>query len=160
VDNELENQFLIVQGISDPEVREQIITAGLDVSSLDPSLTPRALERFQTLIADKLKAGKTITRGRLGNIDTRVATINKTAEIERSGFGVLFEFPVVINKAGNKRFIDIVQTDFDTGKPIVGFQLMKAKKGKVIREDEEIAIEQIRKAVDFSVEFINTRKER
>ena len=37
---------------------------------------------------------------------------------------------------------------------------MKAKKGKVIREDEETAIEQIRKAVDFSVEFINTRKER
>jgi len=159
VDNELENQFLIAQGISDPEVRKQIINAGLDVSSLNPSLTPAAFARFQKIIVDKFKRGRSIGRGRLGNIDTRVATINKTAELEASGFGVVFEFEVEINKSGNKRFIDIVQIDPRTKKPIKGFQLVKAnRKGIIKRSDELDAARQIEFASGIPIEFINTQR--
>jgi len=159
VDNELENQFLIVQGISDPEVREQIITAGLDVSSLDPSLTPAAFKRFRKIIVDRFKTGKPIRGGPFGNIDTCVATINKAAELEASGFDVRFEVRVQINKKGSTRRIDIVQIDPRTKKPIKGFQLVKTnRKGIIKRSDELDAARQIEQASGIPIEFINTQR--
>ncbi len=159
MDNELENQFLIAQGISDPEVRKQIITAGLDVSSLDPSLTPAAFARFEKIIVDRFKTGKPIRGGPFGNIYTRVATINKAAELEINGFDVAFEYKVVINKEGNIRFIDIVQIDPDTEKIIKGIQLVKRnRKGKIIRPDELDAAKQIEQASGIPIEFLNTQR--
>ncbi len=159
MNNELANQFLIVQGISDPKVRQNIINAGLDVSSLDLSLTPAAFKRFRKIIVDRFKTGKPIRGGPFGNIDTRVATINKAAELEASGFGVVFELKVQINKRGNIRKIDIVQIDPDTEEPIKGFQLIKASRsGRIKRRDELDAADEIEKASGIPIEFINTQR--
>ena len=58
------------------------------------------------VVPQTVAAGKSFS-GRLGNLDTRVATINQAAELERAGLDVAFEFPVFV---GNKatRFVDLV----------------------------------------------------
>ena len=71
-------RFLKDSGISDPALRRQIIGAGFR-SDLLGTNTPITNARFDKLFAQTAAQGKSF-KGRLGNIDTRVATINKAAK--------------------------------------------------------------------------------
>jgi len=153
-------EFLISRGITDSALRQEIIDSGLRTELLNPELTPQTLARFDRLFVDTVNDGKSFS-GRLGNIDTRVATINKTAELEATGAIPRFEFPVDVG-GGKMRYVDLVGLDATTLRPTQYFQFVKADSfGTVIRPDELVAATQIENALQLpskSVKLINTAR--
>jgi hypothetical protein len=153
-------EFLTSRGITDPALQRRILNAGLDTNLLDPDTTPASLARFDKLFVDTINGGKSFS-GRLGNIDTRVATINQAAELELNGFNPRFEFPVYVG-SGQTRFVDLVGID-STGQQAtqyIQFVKMNAA-GNVIRADEIIAAEQIERALNLppgTVQLVNTTR--
>ena len=121
--------------------------------------TPITNARFNKLFVQTVEQGKAFS-GRLGNIDTRVATVNKAAEFERSGLIPRFEYPV--NVDGGKRFVDLVGLDSRTRQPTNFVQFVKENNsGIIIRSDEIIAAQQIERSLNLSpgtVQLFNTRR--
>jgi hypothetical protein len=104
--------------------------------------------------------------GRLGDIDTRVATINQAANLERSGLLPVFEYPVPLGTnataARSTRYVDLVGVDPGTGQARQFFQFVKENtRGTVIRADELAAARQIERTLNLqpgTVQLINTAR--
>jgi hypothetical protein len=152
------DEFLAARGISDPALRQKLIDAGLRTELLDPDATPTTLARFNKLFVETVEEGKSFG-GRLGNIDTRVATINKAAELERAGYQPRFEYPVDVG-AGERRYVDLVGVN-GSGQPVEFYQFVKENKaGVIIRSDELTAAQEIEKALKLppgTVQLRNTK---
>jgi hypothetical protein len=153
-------EFLTSRGVTDPVLQQRILDAGLDTSLLDPDVTPATLARFDKLFPDTINASKNFS-GRLGNIDTRVATINQAAKLEQAGLIPRFEFPVDVG-GGQTRFVDLAGIDSTGQQATQYFQFVKMDAaGNVIRADELIAQTQIEKALNLppgTVQLINTAR--
>jgi hypothetical protein len=113
--------FLRTEGILDPALRRSIIDAGF-ARPLGAD-TPVTLARFRKLFPDTIQRGKAFS-GRLGDIETRVATINEAAAMERSGLIPRFEFRVSSYR-GNAD-IDLVGIDPVTRQPVRAVQFIRA----------------------------------
>jgi|GEM_PF-4335701 len=113
-------RFLRDQGVDDIAVRRKIVQSGFEgVIGAD---TPASLEQFRRLFPQTIKAGKSF-RGRLGDIDTRVATINESIQMERSGLEPIFEWKV--DAASGVAYVDIVGFNA-AGQPVRVVQLIRA----------------------------------
>lgn len=110
-------RFLREKGVTDPGVRRQMLEAGFE--STVGTDTPASLARFDKLFARPLRTGRGYT-GRLGNIETRVTTLDTAVEMERAGLQPRFEY-----RAG-ARFADVVGIDPATGRPARAVQVVKA----------------------------------
>lgn len=154
------DEFLASKGIADPVIRQQIIDAGLRTDLLDPVTTPKTLVRFTKLFAKTVNAGKAFS-GRLGNINTRVDTINQAAKLELAGLTPKFEFGVDIG-SGQRRYVDLVGQDQATGRLVEVYQFVKRDAtGMLTRSDESVAAQQIEKALSLprgTVKLINTAR--
>lgn len=153
--------FLKGRGVTDPVTRQKIINSGLR-SELLGADTPLTNARFNKLFIEPLEQGKSF-RGRLGNIDTRVETINRAAELERSGLRPRFEFEVDVSRVSTSnqtRSVDLVGVNPQTGDPARFIQFVKQNRaGTVIRTDELTAAREIEQALKLrqgTVELINT----
>jgi hypothetical protein len=114
-------QFLRQEGVTDPGVRRSMIEAGVEAPI--GSDTPITLARFRKLFPETIARGKEFT-GRLGDIETRVATLNEAAAMERAGFQPRFEFPV--RGAGRTVFADLACFDRTTRQPARIVQFLRA----------------------------------
>jgi hypothetical protein len=154
-------KFLQKAGVTNPVLRRQIIEAGFDSSLLGPD-TRITMARFNKLFVQTVEEGKAFS-GRLGNIDTRVATINHAAVLERSGLLPRFEYPVFVAN-GEKRYVDLVGLSSETMQPTVLMQFVKENRtGVVIRPDELVAARQIEKTLNLNpgtVKLINTTRKK
>jgi hypothetical protein len=154
------DEFLSANRIADPVLRQRIIDSGLRTDLLDPVLTRDTLTRFDKLFPQTIEKGSSFS-GRLGNIDTRVATINEAAQLERAGLSPAFEYPVNIG-GGRKRFVDLVGLDVNTGQPVKFVQFVKKDaNGVLLRPDEIVAAQQIERAYSLTpgtVRLVNTRR--
>jgi hypothetical protein len=152
-------RFLYESGITDPALYRHIIESGFRSDLLGPD-TPITNARFNKLFTQTFEDGKAF-KGRLGNIDTRVATINKAAELERSGLIPRFERGVNIG-GGEKRYIDLVGLDPQTRQPVEYIQFVKeSRAGTVIRTDKITAAQQIERSLNLSpgtVQLSNTNR--
>jgi hypothetical protein len=152
------HEFLSARGIEDVATRQNILDGGLRFDLLDLDVTPTTLARFDKLFPQTIAEGKSFS-GRLGNMDTRIATVNKAAELEITGLNPAFEYPVAVGN-GQKRFVDLVGLSQQTQKPTTFIQFVKQDNyGNVIRPDELIAAKQIENALKLkqgSVKMINT----
>ena len=146
------DQFLAGRGISDPAVRGQIIAAGFDQRVLQGGDVPDTNIRFTKLFPDQFAAGKRFA-GRLGNIETRVATINEAAAIERSGAEPVFESQVKLGN-GRSRFLDLRAVDRDTLQPLRDIQFVREVSPGVINPREITAAADISRITGRKVEFI------
>jgi hypothetical protein len=113
-------EFLKMEQVNKKALRREIIEAGFD-APIDPS-TPIALARFRKLFPETLKRGKKF-EGRLGDIFTRVETIEQTLRLERAGYLVRYEYRVS-NSLGTA-YADVVGIDPVTGQPVELIQLMR-----------------------------------
>ena len=113
-------EFLKMEQVNKKALRREIIEAGFD-APIDPS-TPIALARFRKLFPETLKRGKKF-EGRLGDIFTRVETIEQTLRLERAGYLVEYEYRVS-NSLGTA-YADVVGIDHVTGQPVELIQLMR-----------------------------------
>ena len=105
------DEILQNRGVSDAGLRSQILETGFDPRILD-NISDSTLERFDKLFQGTLDAGKQF-KGRLGNIKTRVATIEQAAHLESKGFDVAFEFAQDVG--GRNRFVDLAAFRKDGG---------------------------------------------
>lgn len=144
-------KFLAEQGVEDPIDRRAIIEAGLQ-QRVGPE-TPISLNQFQRLITRELKRGRELEglRHRLGNLESRVATINKARELEEQGITPHFEYPI----NGNKNFVDLVGTD-SQGKIVRAIQFVKYESPGVINPREAAPAVAIEKALGIKVEMVVT----
>lgn len=146
--------YLRRSGITDPTVRGRIADAGFDPRILGPD-TPDTIARANKLFGDTFKAGKKFA-GRLGNIETRVATINKAAELERRGLDVAFEFRVPVGKkpSGENiyRFLDLV--GLDGKQPVELYQFVREVRPGVVSPREAPAAALIEAALGRPVKQI------
>lgn len=105
-----------------------------------------------------IDAGKSFL-GRFGNIDTRVSTINKAAELERAGLTPRFEFRVDVTN-DKIRYVDLV--GLKNGQPQQYYQFVKQDmNGNLYRPDELVAAQQIERARGLqsgTVQLINTNR--
>lgn len=154
------DEFLSANGVADPALRQQLIDSGIRTDLLDPNVTPTTLARFDKLFVQTFDEGKSFS-GRLGNIDTRVSTINKAAELERSGLDPAFEFPVDVG-GGKTRYVDLVGLNPETQQNTAFYQFVKENSaGVVIRPDELLAAQQAERALKLpsgTVQLINTKR--
>ena len=126
------------------EFVEKLVGAGFDPKILTIK-TPATNIRFEQIIIDTFKDGKQFL-GRLGNIDTRVATLTKASEFEKLNLLPQFEYPVNLLD-GRKRYVDLVIGTLDD-KIDEYIQFVKTNNlGKIIRGDEFQAAEDIEKAL-------------
>jgi hypothetical protein len=109
-------KFLKEEGIG-PFLRRDLIESGLQQRI--GADTPITLARFRKLIPDSIRAGKAL-KGRLGDLDTRVATVNHSLAFERRGLRPIFEYPV----GGSDHFVDLVALD-TAGRPVSAIQFGK-----------------------------------
>jgi YD repeat-containing protein len=152
------HEFLSARGVDDVATRQSILDGGLRFDLLDADVTPTTLARFDKLFPQTIAEGKSFS-GRLGNMDTRIATVNKAAELEIGGVTPAFEYPVAVGN-GHKRFVDLVGLSQQTQKPTTFIQFVKQDNyGNVIRPDELIATKQIENALKLkqgTVKMVNT----
>ena len=147
-------RFLRDHGITDRGLRRQIIEAGFRSDLLDPIATEATFARFGNLFPETVARGKQF-RGRLGNIQTRVVTLNQGALLERAGFRVNFEHHVRLTD-GSSRFIDIFATRPGTNLPIA-IQLVRTNpSGRIIRTDELLAAQQIEQGLSLPAGTVRT----
>lgn len=106
------------------------------------------MARAHKLFIDPVSKGKRFV-GRLGNLDTRVSTINEAMAIERSGLIPRFEF-----KVGN-RYADIVGLD-RARHPARVLQLVKQVRPGIYSPRELPAASAIQRSLGIDVEFIVT----
>src|SRR6202034_3622797 len=124
----------------------------------DPETTPATLARFDKLFPQASDDGSAFS-GRLGNIDTRVATINQAAQLELAGLDPAFEYQVPLGN-GSNRYLDLVGLDSETQQPVQYFQFVKQDaNGVLLRPDETLAAQQIEDALKLpsgTVQLVNT----
>jgi hypothetical protein len=141
-------------------LQQKLIDAGLRTDLLNPDTTPATLVRFDKLFPETIDAGKSFS-GRLGNIDTRVATINQAAELENGGFLPKFEYGVDVG-GDQTRYVDLVGINKETALPESFYQFVKEDaNGIIIRSDELVAAPQIEKALNLppnTVKLVNTAR--
>ena len=154
------DDFLLSRGIASPALRQQLIDSGLRTDLLLPDVTPTTLGRFDKLFPQTVAEGKAFS-GRLGNVDTRIATINEAAALENAGMLPRFEYPVDVGN-GSKRYVDLVGLDPNTMQPTHFVQFVKRDaSGVVIRPDELVAAKQIEAALKLNpgtVRLVNTKR--
>lgn len=142
----------------DPALQQKILDAGLDTSLLSPDTTPATLARFDKLFVQTVDEGKAFS-GRLGNIDTRVATINQAARLEQAGLDPAFEVGVDVG-GGKTRYVDLVGTGPQGQQATQYFQFVtKDAAGNVIRPDELVAARPLEKALKLpsgTVQLVDT----
>jgi hypothetical protein len=140
--------FLKEQGLNEAIDRRLIIEAGLQQRV--GADTPFTLARFQKLILEPLEAGKDLAalRGRLGNLETRVATINNALDFERQGLQPVFEYGV------GGRSVDLV--GMRNGIPIRAMQFVKEVSPGVISPREVPAARDIARALGIEPEKVLT----
>lgn len=85
--------------------------------------TPITLARFRKLFSDTIAQGRSF-RGRLGDIQTRVATINEAAAMERAGLSPRFEY--AIETSTGAASIDLVGLNRVTMEPVRVVQFIRA----------------------------------
>ncbi|MBN2259821.1 MAG: hypothetical protein JW702_04725, partial [Clostridiales bacterium] len=142
------SRFLKERGITDKTVRRNIIEAGFDTpisSNFD-----RTAQRFDKLFVRPFKRNKGY-RGRLGNLETRVSTIDKSLDIEMRGLIPRFEV------RANNRYLDIVATDPLTRDPLELYQVIKRNRlTNAINPREIPAQQEIEEFFDMPVHFITS----
>jgi hypothetical protein len=147
-------RFLRDNGITDRGLRRQIIEAGFRSDLLDPVATRTSFRQFEKLFPETVARGKQF-RGRFGNIQTRVVTLNQGALLERAGFDVFFEHHVRLSN-GNSRFIDIFAERPGANLP-VAVQLVRTNpSGRIIRADELLAVQQIELGLSLPAGTVRT----
>jgi RHS repeat-associated protein len=142
--------FLKEEGIG-PLLRRQLLESGFQQRI--GADTPISLARFRKLFRDTIKAGKAL-EGRLGDLDTRVATINRALTMERAGLRPVFEYPA------GENFADLVGLDPATGRPVEVVQFAKEQRPGVWNEREVPSAEAIGDALGVSVEIVKTGEAR
>jgi len=133
-------QFLSRSGITDTSLRRQIVA----ITSA----------RFNKLFVETFEEGKGFS-GRLGNVDTRVATITRASDIERRGLRPRFEFKVDVSAVSSA-------VDKNTQQPVSFIQFVKNDSfGTIARRDELVAAREIEQSLSLpsgTVQLINTAR--
>lgn len=114
-------RFLRQEGVNNASVRRSMIRAGFEGSI--GSDTPVTLARFRHLFPETMQAGKRFS-GRLGDIGTRVATINEALGMERAGLNVRFEFGV--SSPSGRAWVDLVGLHPTSNLPVRAIQFIRA----------------------------------
>jgi hypothetical protein len=144
-------EFLKEEGFG-PLLRRQLLESGFQQSI--GADTPITLARFRKLFRGSLAAGKEL-KGRLGDLDTRVATINRALAMERSGLTPSFEYPI----AGGENFVDLVGLDAN-GNPVEAVQFAKEVKPGVWNEREVPNAKAIEQVLGIPVDIVKTGEAR
>jgi hypothetical protein len=113
-------RFLRDEGVGDAAVRRTMIECGF-VGTVG-SDTPFTLARFRRLFPQTMVQGKKFC-GRVGDIETRIATIKKSQAIELAGLKPHFEFKV--SAAGGSAWVDLVGLNL-AGQPETAIQFIRA----------------------------------
>ncbi|HPO17222.1 MAG TPA: RHS repeat-associated core domain-containing protein [Candidatus Hydrogenedentes bacterium] len=140
-------RFLKSEGITDVGLRREIIEAAAEAGIRFPAIseTPRTLAQFRKLFPKTIARGKSFS-GRLGNVQTRVYTLDEALKIEQAGVIPRFE-----NQIGS-RFVDIASFSPE-GKRLELIQLVREISPGRVAAREIAAASEICRSTNMSVKF-------